>query len=110
MIAFASSLDQGGPIAKSAEDLALLLNVMAGFDARDSTSVERAREDYARDLEKPLAGLRIGVPQEEFCAGGGRPPAPAPPRAPPPPPRPSPPPAPPGTGKTTPQHPSPPHT
>ena len=69
MIAFASSLDQGGPIAKSAEDVALLLNVMAGFDARDSTSVERAREDYARDLEKPLAGLRIGVPKEHFGEG-----------------------------------------
>jgi aspartyl-tRNA(Asn)/glutamyl-tRNA(Gln) amidotransferase subunit A len=69
MIAFASSLDQGGPIAKSAEDLALLLNVMAGFDARDSTSVERPREDYARDLEKPLAGLRIGVPKEHFGEG-----------------------------------------
>jgi aspartyl-tRNA(Asn)/glutamyl-tRNA(Gln) amidotransferase subunit A len=69
MIAFASSLDQGGPIAKSAEDLALLLNVMAGFDARDSTSVERVREDYARDLEKPLAGLRIGVPKEHFGEG-----------------------------------------
>jgi aspartyl-tRNA(Asn)/glutamyl-tRNA(Gln) amidotransferase subunit A len=69
MIAFASSLDQGGPIAKSAEDLALLLNVMAGFDARDSTSVERAREDYVRDLEKPLAGLRIGVPKEHFGEG-----------------------------------------
>ncbi len=49
MIAFASSLDQGGPIAKSAEDLALLLNVMAGFDRRDSTSVERAAEDYRRE-------------------------------------------------------------
>jgi aspartyl-tRNA(Asn)/glutamyl-tRNA(Gln) amidotransferase subunit A len=69
MIAFASSLDQGGPIAKSAEDLALLLNVMAGFDARDSTSVERAREDYVRNLEKPLAGLRIGVPKEHFGEG-----------------------------------------
>jgi len=69
MIAFASSLDQGGPIAKSAEDLALLLNVMAGFDARDSTSVERAREDYVRDLEKPLAGLRVGVPKEHFGEG-----------------------------------------
>ncbi len=50
MIAFASSLDQAGPMAKSAEDLALLLNVMAGFDPRDSTSLERAPEDYARDL------------------------------------------------------------
>ena len=79
MIAFASSLDQGGPIAKSAEDLALMLNVMAGFDARDSTSLERPAEDYARALEaaptgdraKPLAGLRIGVPKEYFGDGLG---------------------------------------
>ncbi len=69
MIAFASSLDQGGPMAKSAQDLALLMNVMAGFDPNDSTSVERAREDYVRDLEKPLAGLRIGVPKEHFGDG-----------------------------------------
>jgi aspartyl-tRNA(Asn)/glutamyl-tRNA(Gln) amidotransferase subunit A len=69
MIAFASSLDQGGPMAKSAEDLALLLNVMAGFDPRDSTSVDRAAEDYARDLDKPLSGLRIGVPKEHFGDG-----------------------------------------
>ena len=69
MIAFASSLDQGGPMAKSAEDCALLLNVMAGFDARDSTSLERPAEDYARDLDKPLAGLRIGVPKEFFAEG-----------------------------------------
>ena len=78
MIAFASSLDQGGPMAKSAADLALLLNVMAGFDARDSTSIEREAEDYARDLDKPLAGgsadkplagLRIGVPKEHFGEG-----------------------------------------
>ena len=69
MIAFASSLDQGGPMAKSAEDLALLLSVMAGFDARDSTSVERVAEDYRRELDKPLAGLRIGVPKEHFGEG-----------------------------------------
>ncbi|TMH48280.1 MAG: Asp-tRNA(Asn)/Glu-tRNA(Gln) amidotransferase subunit GatA, partial [Betaproteobacteria bacterium] len=69
MIAFASSLDQGGPLAKSAEDLALLLNAMAGFDARDSTSVERVAEDYRRELDKPLAGLRIGVPKEHFGEG-----------------------------------------
>ncbi|MCO5097095.1 MAG: Asp-tRNA(Asn)/Glu-tRNA(Gln) amidotransferase subunit GatA [Rhodocyclaceae bacterium] len=69
MIAFASSLDQAGPMAKSAEDCALLLNVMAGFDARDSTSLERPAEDYARDLDKPLAGLRIGVPKEFFAEG-----------------------------------------
>ena len=69
MIAFASSLDQGGPMAKSAEDLALLLNVMAGFDPRDSTSIERAAENYTRDLDKPLSGLRIGVPKEHFGEG-----------------------------------------
>ncbi len=69
MIAFASSLDQAGPMAKSAEDLALMMNVMAGFDARDSTSLQRAREDYTRDLGKPLAGLRIGLPREYFADG-----------------------------------------
>ena len=78
MVAFASSLDQGGPFAKSAEDLALLLNVMAGFDARDSTSLERAPEDYTRVLaapmpgapaDRPLAGLRIGLPKQYFGAG-----------------------------------------
>ena len=69
MIAFASSLDQGGPMAKSAEDLALLLNVMIGFDPRDSTSLQRDAEDYARDLQKPLAGLRIGLPKEYFAEG-----------------------------------------
>ena len=69
MIAFASSLDQGGPLAKSAADLARMLNVMAGHDARDSTSVERPREDYTRSLESPLKGLRIGLPAEYFGAG-----------------------------------------
>jgi aspartyl-tRNA(Asn)/glutamyl-tRNA(Gln) amidotransferase subunit A len=69
MIAFASSIDQAGPMAKSAEDCALLLNVMAGFDARDSTSLEREKEDYGRDLEQPLKGLRIGLPKEYFAAG-----------------------------------------
>jgi aspartyl-tRNA(Asn)/glutamyl-tRNA(Gln) amidotransferase subunit A len=69
MIAFASSLDQGGPMAKTAADLAALLNVMAGFDARDSTSLERPAEDYARDLDQPLAGLRIGLPAEYFSEG-----------------------------------------
>jgi aspartyl-tRNA(Asn)/glutamyl-tRNA(Gln) amidotransferase subunit A len=71
MIAFASSLDQAGPMAKSAEDLALMLNVMAGFDERDSTSLQRDKEDYARDLAKPLQGLRIGLPKEFFAAGLG---------------------------------------
>ncbi|HZR69410.1 MAG TPA: Asp-tRNA(Asn)/Glu-tRNA(Gln) amidotransferase subunit GatA [Burkholderiales bacterium] len=69
MVAYASSLDQGGPMAKSAEDLALLTNVMAGHDARDSTSLERPAEDYARELERPLSGLRIGVCREHFGAG-----------------------------------------
>jgi aspartyl-tRNA(Asn)/glutamyl-tRNA(Gln) amidotransferase subunit A len=71
MIAFASSLDQAGPMARSAEDLALMLNVMAGFDERDSTSLQRDKEDYARDLVKPLKGLRIGLPKEFFAAGLG---------------------------------------
>ena len=71
MIAFASSLDQGGPIAHSAEDCALLLNAMAGFDERDSTSLDRPPEDYRRELsapgsDQPLAGLRIGLPKEFF--------------------------------------------
>ena len=78
MIAFASSLDQGGPMGKSAEDVAMLLDVMAGFDPRDSTSLEREGEDYTRDLDRPwegasagrpLQGLRIGVPKEHFGEG-----------------------------------------
>jgi len=69
LIAFASSLDQAGPIARSAADLALLLNAMAGFDARDSTSVERPKEDYTRKLGLELGGLRIGVPKEYFGEG-----------------------------------------
>ncbi|RPJ47518.1 MAG: Asp-tRNA(Asn)/Glu-tRNA(Gln) amidotransferase subunit GatA [Betaproteobacteria bacterium] len=69
MIAFASSLDQAGPMARTAEDLGLLLNVMAGFDARDSTSLDRPTEDYLRDLPRSVAGLRIGLPQEFLAAG-----------------------------------------
>ncbi len=69
MIAFASSLDQGGPLARSAEDLALLLDTMVGFDARDSTSLQRPAEAYGRMLEQPLAGLRIGLPREYFGEG-----------------------------------------
>ena len=69
MIAFASSLDQAGVLARSAEDVALLLGAMAGFDARDSTSVERAVPDYVAGLNQPLRGLRIGLLKEFFDAG-----------------------------------------
>jgi len=73
MIAFASSLDQAGPMARSAADCALLLNAMAGFDDKDSTSLERPAEDYCRCLGQPLQGLKIGLPREFFgegCAAG----------------------------------------
>jgi aspartyl-tRNA(Asn)/glutamyl-tRNA(Gln) amidotransferase subunit A len=69
LVAFASSLDQAGPLARSAEDCALLLNAMAGHDASDSTSLERPVEDYTRDLARPLAGLTLGLPKEYFGAG-----------------------------------------
>jgi len=69
MIAFASSLDQAGPMAQSAEDCALLLQAMAGFDPRDSTSVERDVPNYAATLNDSLQGLRIGLPKEYFGAG-----------------------------------------
>ncbi len=69
MIAFASSLDQAGPMARTAEDLALLLNTMAGFDPRDSTAVDLPVPDYTATLGHSIAGLRIGVPQEYFDAG-----------------------------------------
>lgn len=66
MIAFASSLDQAGPMGQSASDCALLLNAMSGFDEKDSTSIEKEVPDYSADLDKPLAGLRIGLPKEYF--------------------------------------------
>lgn len=69
MIAFASSLDQGGPMAWTAEDCGLLLNAMSGFDPRDSTSIERAPEDFTRALGESLQGLKIGVPEEYFGEG-----------------------------------------
>ncbi len=69
MVAYASSLDHGGPMARTAEDCALLLNVMAGFDPRDSTCLDRAKEDYTRSLNHPVAGLTIGLPKEFFAAG-----------------------------------------
>ncbi|MCK9469657.1 MAG: Asp-tRNA(Asn)/Glu-tRNA(Gln) amidotransferase subunit GatA [Porticoccaceae bacterium] len=69
MIAFASSLDQGGPLARTAEDLALMMNVMASFDPRDSTSLDLAVPDYTADLDASIEGLRIGIPKEYFDAG-----------------------------------------
>jgi aspartyl-tRNA(Asn)/glutamyl-tRNA(Gln) amidotransferase subunit A len=69
MIAFASSLDQGGPFARSAADAAVMLAAMAGFDARDSTSVDRPVDDYVARLNEPLQGLKIGLPKEYFGAG-----------------------------------------
>ena len=70
MIAFASSLDQAGPMAKTADDCALLLNIMAGFDARDSTCCNVAVPDYAANLDAGIAGLKIGVPEEFFNVEG----------------------------------------
>ncbi len=78
LIAFASSLDQAGPLARSAEDCALLLSAMSGFDPRDATSAERPVEDYAASIRtpregataaQPLKGLRIGLPKEFFGDG-----------------------------------------
>jgi aspartyl-tRNA(Asn)/glutamyl-tRNA(Gln) amidotransferase subunit A len=77
MVAFASSLDQAGPLARSAEDCALLLSAMSGFDERDATSAQRPAQDYTRLMQqaregasaaRPLAGLRIGLPREFFPA------------------------------------------
>jgi len=69
MIAFASSLDQGGPIARSAEDAAAMMQVMAGFDPRDSTSANEAVPDYSANLEGSLSGLKVGLPKEYFGEG-----------------------------------------
>ncbi len=69
MIAYASSLDQGGPMARSAEDCAWLLNAMAGFDALDSTCSEQPVEDYTAKLGNDLSGLKIGLPREYFGEG-----------------------------------------
>jgi aspartyl-tRNA(Asn)/glutamyl-tRNA(Gln) amidotransferase subunit A len=69
MIAFASSLDTAGLMTVSAEDAAWVLSAMCGFDPNDSTSVDRPEEDFTRDLARPVAGLRIGVPKEFFAAG-----------------------------------------
>ncbi len=68
MIAYASSFDQAGPMAQTAEDCAILLNSMASFDERDSTSLERDMVDYTSELNQPLKGLKIGLPKEYFTA------------------------------------------
>jgi len=69
MIAFASSLDQGGPIAHSARDCAIVLQAMAGFDPRDSTCMDEPVPDYCAGLDAPLNGLRLGLPREYFAQG-----------------------------------------
>ena len=69
LVAFASSLDQIGPLANSVGDVALLLQAIAGSDARDSTSVQRPVEDYLEDLGKDVQGFKIGVPSEWFSSG-----------------------------------------
>ena len=69
MIAFASSLDQAGPISKSAEDAAILMNVIAGADNLDSTSSSTPVVDYTLNLNDPLHGLKIGVPKQHFAEG-----------------------------------------
>lgn len=66
MIAFASSLDQGGPITQTAEDAAIMLNVMAGHDPKDSTSIDREVPDYTATLNHPIKGIKIGLPKEYF--------------------------------------------
>lgn len=69
MIAFASSLDQGGPLTRTAEDAALMMNIMAGFDAKDSTSSDRPVPDYTQTLNNDISTLRIGLPKEYFGEG-----------------------------------------
>ncbi len=69
IVAFASSLDQAGPMARNVEDCAILLNAMAGFDAKDSTSAERAVPDFTKALTKGVKGLRIGIPAEYRLEG-----------------------------------------
>jgi aspartyl-tRNA(Asn)/glutamyl-tRNA(Gln) amidotransferase subunit A len=69
MIAYASSLDQAGPIARTAEDAALLLKLMSGFDARDSTSLDAEVPDYLATLNDPIKGMKIGICKEYFADG-----------------------------------------
>lgn len=69
LVAFASSLDQVGPITKDVRDCAMLLNLIAGHDEKDSTSYDMEKKDYTKSLEKDIEGLKIGVPKEFFGEG-----------------------------------------
>ena len=69
LVAFASSLDQIGPMTKDVEDSALLLNIIAGHDENDSTSVKREKIDYTKNLKNSIQGMKIGVPKEFFGEG-----------------------------------------
>ena len=69
MVAYASSFDQAGPMAQTAEDCAIMLNTMASFDAHDSTSLDRPKEDYTAQLNQSLQGVKIGLPKEYFGQG-----------------------------------------
>ena len=69
LVAFASSFDQGGLLARTAEDIALVFGAMAGFDERDSTSLDEPLDDYTAGLDAPLDGLRIGVPEDQLAEG-----------------------------------------
>jgi aspartyl-tRNA(Asn)/glutamyl-tRNA(Gln) amidotransferase subunit A len=69
MIAFASSLDQAGPMCHTAEDCAAMMNVMSGHDPKDSTSIQREKENYLTGINNPIKGLKIGVPKEFFSEG-----------------------------------------
>lgn len=69
MIAFASSLDQAGPLTQTAEDAALMLTAMCGYDAKDSTSIQIEPEEFTRSLQDPIEGLKIGLPKEFFGDG-----------------------------------------
>ena len=69
LIAFASSLDRIGPLARTVRDAATVLGVMAGRDPRDSTSADVPTADYAKGLDEPVHGMRIGVPTDYFGAG-----------------------------------------
>ena len=69
MVAYASSLDQAGPITRTAEDAAMMLNVMVSYDSKDSTSINQAKPDYTSTLNDSISGLKIGIPKEYFSDG-----------------------------------------